>query len=474
MSLLRLLLIDRSNPVFVQSARALAGAARDLPLQIIFVSDKEPSSIEGNLEIVNIHDVAQKKDIRTLEAAYGFSVHRALIPERAFFDYSSFRRCQRYSNLEIEDIERLVTPYLNAFDYLIREKADLVIEGLADNFMTSLAGRIAQHCKKPFFMNMAYYWWPDGLIFADRLDQTCSEIDRRYAEYRANPALIDRAKVDSVFSEKRFRPSAVGYSLKMRLQQLFARRTSYEPFSLRNWVCRRLSAVVSRIAIRHWLNAEGRPRDEEFVLFPLHVLPEATLLGSAPEIADQFALLKNMSMHLPFGVRLYVKEHPAQQLGFGLDYGFYRRLTSLPNVRYFKASANLHEMLTHRGCLGVAVINGTVGLEAAMIYRKPVFVFGPALYGVGDCFIKPKNYEEFFAAIQTIRRGEFQFDEEALYALLQAFDDAVTRADVDLAATKSWTETAMGGVLIIRQFLVEFIERRARAPETQPVPRQMQ
>lgn len=460
--MLRVLLIDRSNPVFVQSARALAEAARDLPVQIIFVSDKEPSSVEGNLEIVNIHDVAQNKDIRTLEAAYGLSVHRALVPERAFFDYSSFRRCQRYSNLGIEDIERLVTPYLNAFDYLIRERADLVIEGLADNFMTSLAGRIAQHYKKPFFMNMAYYWWPDGLLLVDRLDQTSSEIDRRYAEYRANPALIDRAKVDSVFSEKRVRPAAVGYNLKMRLQQLFARRTSYEPFSLANWICRRLSAVVSRLAIRHWLRAEERPRDEEFVLFPLHVLPEATLLGSAPEIADQFALLKNMSMHLPFGVRLYVKEHPAQQLGFGLDYGFYRRLTSLPNVRYFKASANLHEMLTHRGCLGVAVINGTVGLEAAMTYQKPVFVFGPALYGVGDCFIKPKNFEEFFDEIQRIRRGEFEFDEQAMYAILQAFDEAVTRADVDFARSRNWTEFAICGVPILRKFISDRLGRDGR------------
>ena len=141
MSLLRVLLIDRSNPVFVQSVRALAGEARGLPVQIVFVSDKEPSSVEGNLEIVNIHDVAQKADIRSLEAAYGFSVHRTLIPERAFFDYSSFRRCQRYSDLELEDIERLVTPYLNAFDYLIREKADLVIEAAKPGAPPGLEGR---------------------------------------------------------------------------------------------------------------------------------------------------------------------------------------------------------------------------------------------------------------------------------------------------------------------------------------------
>src|SRR5207248_2167707 len=115
-----------------------------------------------------------------------------------------------------------------------------------------------------------------------------------------------------------------------------------------------------------------------------------------PELADQFSLLKNISMNLPFGVRLYVKEHPAQFLGNGLNYGFYRRLTALSNVRYYRADAPLKELVSHRRCLGVAVINGTVGLEAAM-NRKPVFVFGRALYGAGDCFFKPQSFDEFYA-----------------------------------------------------------------------------
>src|SRR5262249_3094955 len=155
------------------------------------------------------------------------------------------------------------------------------------------------------------------------------------------------------------------------------------------------------------------------------ILPEATLLGSAPEIADQFGLIKNISMSLPFGVRLYVKEHPAQQLGTGLDYGFYRRLMSLPNVRYVPASADVRNILRHRGCLAVAVINGPVGLEGAMNFRKPVFVFAPALYGAADCFLKPKNFGEFFTQVEGIRNGEFTFDEDALYAMLQAIDDSV-------------------------------------------------
>src|SRR6185437_7852618 len=99
--MLRVLLLDRSNPVFVRSVRALAREVGDLPVELVFLSDKEGSETVGNLQIVNIHDVTQRTDIQALERRYGFSIHRALVPERSFFDYSSFRRCQQYSDLTL-------------------------------------------------------------------------------------------------------------------------------------------------------------------------------------------------------------------------------------------------------------------------------------------------------------------------------------------------------------------------------------
>jgi hypothetical protein len=462
--MLRVLFIDRSNPVFVALIRSLAEEIRDLPVQLVFLSDKERSAVLGNLEIINVYDVQQRKSIAELERDYGFSVHRALVPERAFFDYSTFRRCQRYSDLSLDEIGRRILPYLNAFDFLIREKIDMIIEGQADTFIPSLAGRIAAYYGKPFYMNSIFYWWPDGLLFADRMDQTSSEIDRLYLEYRADPTKIDRQRLAAVFAEKRFKAPRTGYDWKMRIRQVRARLSSFEPPSPRNWICRRLSAVVARFAIRNLVKSYDRPQPgEEYVLYPLHVSPEAMLLGSSPELADQFGLIKNISMNLPFGVRLYVKEHPGQNLGLGLDYGFYRRLTSLPNVRYLEASADLNGMLSDSSCLAVAVINGTVGLEAAMQFHKPVFVFGAALFGAADCFIKPKNFSDLHQSIQDIRSGRFVFDEEALSAILQAIDASVVRADVDFSETETWSEGARAGNAIYRQFLLKCLSAKDAA-----------
>lgn len=461
--MLRVLILDRSNPVFYQWVRGLAKTIVDLDVRIIFVSDKEESASHGNLEIVNVFDGLQDTDLETLERKAGFSLHKALVPERSFFDYSSFRKCQTYSGLTIEKIGRTIRPYLNTLDYVIREKADVVLEALTDNFMTSLATRLARFYGKPFYMAYAYYWWSDGLFFVDRVDQTSSEIDRRYRHYRQHPGDVDRVRVDKIFSQKRATLQFPGrgiYPLGLRLRQLWARRKSYEPISWSHWICRRLSGFVSRMAIRARIPQHRAPYDEDFILFPLHVSPEATLLGSEPEFADQFSLLKNISMNLPFGVRLYVKEHPAQFLGNGLDYGFYRRLTALPNVRYYRADASLKELMSHRRCLGVAVINGTVGLEAAM-NRKPVFVFGRALYGAGDCFLKPKSFDEFYARVQKIRGEGYTFDDQALYAILQALDDTVVRADVDIARSKTWTELALSCDPIYRALLNQCLARHS-------------
>ena len=63
------------------------------------------------------------------------------------------------------------------------------------------------------------------------------------------------------------------------------------------------------------------------------------------------------------------------------------------------------------------MINGTVGLEAAIQYM-PVFVFGLALYSAAKCFFKPKDFDDFFKQLREVRSGNFHFDEATLCAIL--------------------------------------------------------
>jgi Capsule polysaccharide biosynthesis protein len=454
-SVLRVVFIDRAWPVVAQIIRKFAESVRGTHIRIIFISDKEPSSVDGNLEVINIFDVPQRHSLSDLQTRYAFSLHKTLVPERAFFDYSSFRSSQCYSRLTHEQIEARITPYANAFDYVIREKADFVMEWYPDCFIPAMAGQIARHYGKPFRMVFAYYWWNNGALFIDREDLTSSDIDTHYQFYYAHPELCDRAQLDAHFNSKKCSfvfTSAEMYTFSMRVRQALNRFKSYEPPSVRNWIVRKVSRAWSSVMIRAGIQRLQAARDEPFVLFPLHVSPEASLLGTFPELAEQFALIKNLSLNLPYGVKLYVKEHPGSEFGLGLDYGFYRRLSVLPNVRIIRADARLDQLLDHPRFLAVAVINGTVGLDAAR-KRKPVFLFGRALYGAADCFMKPATFTEFYRQLNVIIRGEFRFDDNALYAMLKALDASIVRADVDFLACRTAAEVLLTYPAIWRRYL---------------------
>jgi hypothetical protein len=452
----QVLFIDRAWPVVAEVVRKFAESVRGSDISVIFLSDKAPSGVRDNMETINVHDVPQRRSMRELQAQYDFSLLKTLVPERAYYDYSSFRASQCYSNLTEEEIEARVTPYANAIDYVIRERVDFVMEWFPDCFIPAMSGQIARHYAKPFRMIFAYYWWNDGALFIDREDLTSSDIEANYHYYYDNPALCDRAKLDQLYSSKKctlvFTPGE-SYSWSMRVKQIANRFRSYEPPSIRNWLLRRAGWTWSKMRIRTLIRRVNEVQDNEpFVLFPLHVSPEASLLGTLPEVADQFSLIKNLSMNLPYGVRLYVKEHPGQEFGLGLDYDFYRRLTALPNVRIVRAGAKLDQMLDHPRFLAVVVINGTVGLDAAR-KRKPVFLFGRALYGAGDCFLKPVDMREFQEQLRSVMRGQFRFNDRALYAVLKAMDASIVRADVDFLSGRTAAEVVLTYPAIWRRYL---------------------
>lgn len=434
----KILFLDHNWPLVAPVVRMFADLMQNSGIHVILLSDKQASQISGgNLEVINIFDVPQKKTLGELQENCNYSLHRALVPERSFYDYSSFRRSQCYSRLSEEQIADKITPYVNALDYAIRERADLIFDWFPDNFLSSVVQMLATDYKKPCAVLFPQYWWKDGALMIDRMNLTSTMIDSNYDLFYENPDLLDMKHLENVFSKPLTSAFSVKkykmYTLKDRLQLMINRQKSYQPVSFRNWIVRRTSTVVSSFLIKALIVREYVPRDEPFVIYPLHISPEASILGTAPELADQFGLIKNISMNLPYGVKLYVKMHPYEHLGLGLDYGFYRRLATLPNVRIFDKRAKLDAMLDHPRFLAVALLAGTSALDTAL-KRKPVFVFGHTYYSKADCFIKPTNFHDFFIQLKSIMQGKFEFNDRALNAILGALDKSVVRADVDLVS----------------------------------------
>ena len=114
---------------------------------------------------------------------------------------------------------------------------------------------------------------------------------------------------------------------------------------------------------------------ERYVLYPIHLQPEASTLVQAPFYLDQAALIEDISKSLPVGYQVYVKEHVSNRGRRPL--AFYKRLRETFGVRLLGPDEDTWTLI--RDAAAVTVITGTVGWEG-LLFGKPVVTFGNVFY----------------------------------------------------------------------------------------------
>ena len=125
---------------------------------------------------------------------------------------------------------------------------------------------------------------------------------------------------------------------------------------------------------------------EKYVLFLLHLQPEATTLPQAGVFVEQELCVQLLASVLKeYNIRLYVKEHFVQP--YRMKH-FYEDLRGTENVTLVSSDAESVDLLAH--CVAASTPAGTVSIEA-IANGKPVFVFGhggfehgPGIYQVGN------------------------------------------------------------------------------------------
>jgi hypothetical protein len=453
----KILMTDRSWPLMLDVIENLAEICSEDNITIVFLSERYKSCIRDNLEIINIYDISQKKTIIELQRTYDFSLYKCIVTERSYTDYSSFRSSQLYSRMDFNGIERWIQLYANAFDYIVNNNnIDIYIENAPDCFIPSLGGRIFKSKGKSYYSIHISYWHLDGIMFFDGIDWTSSEIDKKYNDVMKGNIRINKSKLDNIFKQKKtlFWDRSSQYIL--RIKTIINRYNSYNPPSILNWLKRRFSMFISKWKIKLLIKRSNKIPETRFVLYPLHVSPEASLLGTLPELADQFSLIKNISINLPWGVSLCVKEHPHALLGAGLDFSFYKKISELRNVEIISKEVKIKNLFTSDNFVCLMGLAGTACFEAALL-RKHVLIFGNPYFKMANCFTKINNYDEINNEIMKIIEGKKDFDETALYAIMHAINDSVITENVDFSKSKTTFDIAKNYNPIIRKFAKEIL-----------------
>ncbi|EKO3891868.1 hypothetical protein P0F32_003021 [Vibrio metschnikovii] len=126
--------------------------------------------------------------------------------------------------------------------------------------------------------------------------------------------------------------------------------------------------------------------DENYVYFPLHLIPESTTLNKSPHYPNEYAVIAAVSKSLPVGWKVYVKEHGAMIGERPLS--FYKELKKLTNVRLARLDCYDDPKPWIEKSKGVVTLSGTSAFEATYCGKKSI-MFGNAFFeliaGVDKC-----------------------------------------------------------------------------------------
>mgnify|MGYP006079376455 CR=1 FL=1 len=137
---------------------------------------------------------------------------------------------------------------------------------------------------------------------------------------------------------------------------------------------------------------------EQYIYVPLHFQPECTTSPQGGVFVYQELMISILAKNMPANSKLYVKEHPVQEI-HGRDLAFYNRLISLPNVKLIKLEINSNDLIDN--CVAVATITGTAAWEA-LFKEKPVLLFGDIWFKYTPGVFSIKTNDDCKTAVSTI------------------------------------------------------------------------
>ena len=167
--------------------------------------------------------------------------------------------------------------------------------------------------------------------------------------------------------------------------------------------------------------AELPDYEKPYIVYFLHLQPEATTLPMAGEFVDQLLAIKILAKALEgTGIRLYVKEHFVQPCR---ESYFYEDIKAVKGVTLLKSTVDSRKLLAN--CVAISTCTGTVILEA-IINQKPALVFGNGMLNSAPGVFRITNTENCREALETMQKPDFEIPKHHVRQFFKAFGEQTT------------------------------------------------
>lgn len=143
---------------------------------------------------------------------------------------------------------------------------------------------------------------------------------------------------------------------------------------------------------------EDPPTTEPFIYVPLHMQPEATTCPLGGVFTDQELMVQMLAHALPPGIRIVIKEHPAQG-EMCRSAAFYASLKAIPSVILVPRHYDTFRLT--RDALAVATVTGTAMLEG-LFREKPAIMFGHQYFQYAPGIFRVRTQEDCMQAVHAV------------------------------------------------------------------------
>ena len=374
-------------PTFLKSLQDSL-SVQDIELQFVLFSDNMKNVLNCR-NIYSYNPLAYEKmtqeivefEAGRIETNYEFTIKQAWFPDIIQASKSQNTRRISVPSEELNDLNPLVKKFLfleglvkdNRYDILFSDGSpEVEMEfgraiglklgiPIIKSYEGSFLGRTALLRNTKFgkysFIESDIY--PE--VNADQADRYISN----YIQKKAQPSYVGVKK--NIYSE----------SLWVKIQKKFKRDKINLIGSVLKIIIRALKNVwltLESSVFKIMLYSKFNP-DQPYLFFGLHLGLESTVVLRSQPYTNQISLIEMLSRVLPYGYKLYVREHPHWPKRF--SYSYLKKANAFPNVKLLSPKHSIHEILTH--AKGILVYNSNTGIES-LFYDKPVLSFSDNLY----------------------------------------------------------------------------------------------